>query len=253
MIASQYNLVPPAVSGLSRPWSCAGRLQSEDPEGATPAGLEVAASPVAHRLEALSTEPLEQKARPLRPNRAVLGKCRRFGRGTYVSLLEWPKRIEDGSLTAITTYVTVKRSDCSDLIAVTKQRSRCLGRDGSGRPQCELGQVAGQRNVWGCFAPVTRPKHGVGRTLFLLGRSVRDLPMLAGIAPSCLSAAENAGRSLTLGCSQRCRGCCFRRRAQTSRALGFSVCLWKALRTTLQASSLERASVALRRICPLRP
>ncbi|CAL2238692.1 unnamed protein product [Prunus armeniaca] len=117
----------------------------------------------------------------------------------------------------------VKRSDCFDRIAVTKQRSSCLGRDGSGRPQCGLGQVVGPRTVWGCFALVTRPKHGVGRTSSLPGRSVRDLPMLAGIAPSCSSAAENVGRSLTLRCGQRCRGCCFRRRAQTSRTLGLSL------------------------------
>ncbi|CAL2259372.1 unnamed protein product [Prunus armeniaca] len=46
---AQYNLVPPAASGLSRPWLCAGHLWSEDPEGATPAGLEVVVGPVAHR------------------------------------------------------------------------------------------------------------------------------------------------------------------------------------------------------------
>ncbi|CAL2255596.1 unnamed protein product [Prunus armeniaca] len=49
---AQYNLVPPAVSGLSRTWSCVGRLRSEDLEGATPARLEVAAGPVAHRPKA---------------------------------------------------------------------------------------------------------------------------------------------------------------------------------------------------------
>ncbi|CAL9010233.1 unnamed protein product [Prunus brigantina] len=86
-----------------------------------------------------------------------------------------------------------------------------------------------------------RPEHGVGRTPLLSGRSVRDLPMLAGIAPSYLSAVENAGCSLTLGCGQRRRGCCFRRRAPTSRALGFSVRLREASRTTLPASSPERA------------
>ncbi|CAL2248427.1 unnamed protein product [Prunus armeniaca] len=81
----------------------------------------------------------------------------------------------------MTTYVMVKRSDCSNRIAVTKQQSSCLGRDGSGRPPCGLDQVAGPWTVRGCFAPVIRPKHGVGRTSSLPGRSIRDLPMLAGI------------------------------------------------------------------------
>ncbi|CAL9001124.1 unnamed protein product [Prunus brigantina] len=78
----------------------------------------------------------------------------------------------------------VKRSDCSNRIAVTKQRSRCLGQDGSGRPRCELGLFAGPLNTWGCFTPMIRPKHGVDRAPFLLGRWVRVLPMLAGTAPS---------------------------------------------------------------------
>ncbi|CAL9020657.1 unnamed protein product [Prunus brigantina] len=78
---AQYNLVPPAASGLSRPRSCAGHLRSEDPEGATPAGLEVAAGPVAHRSVALSAGPFEQGAQPLRPSRAALDKRRTFDRG----------------------------------------------------------------------------------------------------------------------------------------------------------------------------
>lgn len=168
--------------------------------------------------------------------------CRRNGR-----------TVMNVSLAEITTPVMVKRSDGSDCTAVTKQRSRCLGQDGSGRPWCELGRFAGPRNASGCFAPMIRPKHGVGRTPFLLGRSVRDLPMLAGIAPNYLSATENAGRSLTLRCGQRRRGCCFRRRAPAFHALGFSVRLREASRTTLPASSPERASVTLRRIYPLRP
>ncbi|CAL2238309.1 unnamed protein product [Prunus armeniaca] len=167
--------------------------------------------------------------------------------------LEWPNRNEGGSLAKITTLVTAKRSDCSDRTAVTRQRSHCLGQDGSGRPWCELGRVAGPRNAWGCFALVIRPKHGVGRTLFLLGGSVWDLPMLARITPSYLPAAENAGRSLTLGCGQRRRGCCFRCRAQTSRVLGLSVWLWEASRTTLPASFPKRAYVAPTKVCPLRP
>ncbi|CAL8113191.1 unnamed protein product [Prunus armeniaca] len=114
---AQYNLVPPAASGLSRPWSCAGHLRSEDPEGATPAGLEVAAGPVAHRSATLSTGPLEQGARPLRPSWAALDKSRRFDQGAYVLLLEWPDHTEGGSLTEITTLVMVKRSDCSDWTA----------------------------------------------------------------------------------------------------------------------------------------
>ncbi|CAL9005289.1 unnamed protein product, partial [Prunus brigantina] len=238
---AQYNLVPPAASGLSRPWSCTGYLWSEDPEGATPAGLEVAAGPVAHRSMGLSAGQLEQGSRPLRPSRAALDKRCRFDRGAYVVPSEWPNRNEGESVVEITTPVMVKWSDCSDRTVVTKQRSRCLGQDGSGRPRCELDRFAGPRNAWGCFSPMIWPEHGVGRTPFLLGRSVRDLPMLARIAPNYLSAAENAGRSLMLGCCQRYRGCCFCRRAPTSRALGFSVRLWESLRTTLPASSPERA------------
>ncbi|CAL9005186.1 unnamed protein product [Prunus brigantina] len=190
---------------------------------------------------ALSAGQLEQGTRPLRPSRAALDKRCGFDRGAYVLPLEWPNRNEGESLAEITTPVMVKRSDCSDRTAVTKQRSRCLGQDGSGRPRCELGRFAGPQNAWGCFSPMIWPEHGVGRTPFLLGRSVRDLPMLAGIAPSYLSVAENAGRSLMLGCCQRRRGCCFRRRAPTSRALGFSVRLWESSRMTLPASSPERA------------
>ncbi|CAL2230068.1 unnamed protein product [Prunus armeniaca] len=121
------NLVPPAASGLSCPWSCAGHLRSEDPEGATPAGLEVAAGPIAHRSATLSAGPLELGALPLRPSQAALDKHRRFDRGAYVLLLEWPNRTEGGNLTEITTPVMMKRSNCSDCIAVTKQRSYCLG------------------------------------------------------------------------------------------------------------------------------
>ncbi|CAL2257615.1 unnamed protein product [Prunus armeniaca] len=147
----------------------------------------------------------------------------------------------------------VKRSDCSDHIAVTKQLSSCLGWDGSGRQQCGLGRVVGLRTVRGCFAPVTRPKHGVGRTSSMPGRSVRDLPMLTGTAPSCLPAAVNACRNLALGCGQRRRGCCFRHRARTSRTLGLSARLWEASQTMSPASSPEKAFVAPRIICPSRP
>ncbi|CAL2247921.1 unnamed protein product [Prunus armeniaca] len=248
-----YTLALPGVSEPGRPRSFAGRLRTGVPKGALLAGQQLAAELVAPRFAALSAGPLERGVWPLRPSRAAPDKHRRFDRGAHVLLLEWPNRTEGGRMTEITTPVMVKRSDCSDRTVVTRQRSRCLGHDGSGRPRCELGRVAGPRNAWGYFAPVIRPKHGVGRMMFLVGRSVRDSPMSAGIAPSYLAAAENAGRSLTLGCGQRRRGCCFRRRAQTSRSLGFSVRLWEASRTTLPASSLERASVALRRICLLRP
>ncbi|CAL8992816.1 unnamed protein product, partial [Prunus brigantina] len=43
-------------------------LGSKSRQGVTPAGLEVAAGPVAHRSVALPTRPLEQGARPLRPS-----------------------------------------------------------------------------------------------------------------------------------------------------------------------------------------
>ncbi|CAL2230100.1 unnamed protein product [Prunus armeniaca] len=105
----------------------------------------------------------------------------------------------------------------------------------------------------GAALPSEMAEHGVGRTSSLSGRSVRDLPMLTGTAPSCLSTAVNAGCNLALGCGQRRRGCCFRRGARTSRTLGLSARLWEASRTMSPASSPEIAFVAPRRICPLRP
>ncbi|CAL2259933.1 unnamed protein product [Prunus armeniaca] len=179
-----YNLVLPAVSGLSRPWSHAGFLWSNDPEGAALAGLEVATGPAACRSVALSVGPSEQGVQPLRPSRAALGKRRRFGRDAYVSLLERPNCTEGGILMETTTLLMVKWSDRSDRVVVTKFRSRRLGQDGRGRLRRVLGRISGPWDTWGCSAPMIRPKHGVGRASFFLGRWVQDLPASVGIAPA---------------------------------------------------------------------
>ncbi|CAL2271443.1 unnamed protein product [Prunus armeniaca] len=142
-----YNLVLPAVSGLSRPWSHTGSLWSDDPEGAAPAGLEVTVGPAVYRFVALSVGPSERMARSLRPSRAALDKHRRFGRDAYVSLLERPNRTEGGILMETTTLVMVKRSDRSDRVVVTKLRMPRLGQDGRGRLRRVLGRISGPRDT----------------------------------------------------------------------------------------------------------
>ncbi|CAL8089050.1 unnamed protein product [Prunus armeniaca] len=194
---ARYSLASSTTSRLSRPRSCAGSLWSESPEGVTPTGLEVAAGPTVHYSVAQSAGSFEQGVQPLRPSRAALGKHRRFGRDAYVSL-ERPNRTEGGILTETTTLVMVKQSDRSDRVVVTKLRSRRLGKDERGRLRRVRGRISGPRDTWGCSAPMIRPKHGVGRASFFLGRWVQDLPASAGIAPSFL--VESADRSLTPGC-----------------------------------------------------
>ncbi|CAL9020969.1 unnamed protein product [Prunus brigantina] len=95
--------MPPATSGPSRLWTCAGSSRSEDPEGLASSELEAAAGPAVLPSAAQSVGFSEQGVR------VTSGKRCRFGRDAYVLPLERPNRTSSGIPTELPTLVIAKR------------------------------------------------------------------------------------------------------------------------------------------------